>query len=112
MRFRFLAIAAVLICALAAAPANAAAPKQRDDVWAGQIVRHNGHFDYEGLSCPATAQICTMIAVRYRIVPLTAKAAAGLRRVKGGQARLVGYRGPAANANHNGTLFVRRVEKR
>ena len=44
MRIRFLAVAALALSILVAAPATAATAR-RDDVWVGQIVRHNRHFD-------------------------------------------------------------------
>jgi|RhiMetdeSRZDD1v2_1073273.scaffolds.fasta_scaffold2060505_2 hypothetical protein len=102
---------ALLITALAAAPATAAPSKGRDDTWAGQVVRHEKHFDYRGSACPTSAETCIMVLANFRIVPLTPQASAGLRRAAGGRARLVGYKGAADNAKHNGTLYVRRVER-
>src|SRR5262245_33618000 len=112
MRIRLLLIAAVMLSVVAGAPADAAAPStQRDDVWVGQVVRHNSHFDYQGSACPASAEMCIKILAKYRIVPLTPQAARGLRKAAGGQAELVGYRGPAGDEQHNATLYVRRVGK-
>ncbi len=110
MRIRSLAIAAVGMIALVAAPATAATDKG-DDVWIGQVVRHNRHFDYRGSACPATAEMCIKVLANYRIVPLNPQAARGLRRAAGKQAKLIGYRTPAPNTRHNGVLHVRRVEK-
>jgi hypothetical protein len=106
----FVAIAALAISAVVAAPATAATDR-RDDVWVGQIVRHNRHFDYRGSACPTSAEMCIKILANYRIVPLNPRAAAALRRAVGGQAKLVGYRAPAPNSRHNAILYVRRVEK-
>jgi hypothetical protein len=106
----FLAVAAVALSALVAAPATAATDKG-DDVWVGQIVRHNRHFDYLGSACPTSAGMCIKILANYRVVALNSKAATGLRRAAGGRAKLVGYRAPAPNKNHNAVLYVRRVEK-
>jgi hypothetical protein len=127
MRIRFLAVAALLMSALAVAPANAATDK-RDDVWVGQIVRHRSerltppmsgghppspghHFDYRGSACPTSAEMCIKVLANYRVVPLNSKAATGLRRAAGGRAKLVGYRAPAPNSRHNAILYVRQVEK-
>ena len=107
----YVAIAALAMSALVAAPATAATPKQRHDTWVGQVVRHHRHFDYRGSYCPSGTQACIMILANFRIVPLTPKAAAGLRRVAGGRAKLVGYQAPAPNSRHNGILYVRRVER-
>ncbi len=35
-----------------------------------------------------------------------------LRRFDGRQAKLIGHLGPATDADHTGTLFVRRVRRR
>lgn len=102
---------ALLVTALAAAPATAASSKGRDDIWAGQVVRHEKHYDYRGSACPTSAETCVMVLANFRVVPLTPEAAAGLRRAAGGRAKLVGHKGPADDAKHNGTLYVRRVEK-
>jgi hypothetical protein len=110
MKIRFLVIATLLITALAVAPATAATDR-RDDVWIGQVVRHNRHFDYRGSACPTSAEICIKVLANYRIVALNPRAARGLRRVAGGQAKLIGYRTPGPNTRHNGVLHVRRVEK-
>ena len=113
MKIRSLAIAAVLMIALAAAPATAATSdekKQKWDTWAGQVARHRHHFDYQGSACPTSADACVKIFAKYRIVPVTAQAAAGLRRAAGGSAKLVGYHAPASGG-HNGVLYVRRVRK-
>jgi hypothetical protein len=114
MRIRTLVIAAVLILGLTAGPATAApsgSKKHRSEVWSGQVVRHKHHFDYQGSSCPTSADACIMILANFRIVPLNAQAAVGLRRVAGGSAKLVGYRTPASDGEHNGVLYVRRVKK-
>ena len=114
MKLRSLTIAAVLMIALVAAPATAAAPdasKGRWDTWAGQVVRHRHHFDYQGSYCPTSAEACIKIFATFRIVPVTPEAAVGLRRAAGGAARLVGYRTPASDGKHNGVLYVRRVRK-
>jgi hypothetical protein len=110
MRLRFLAIAVLALSALVAAPATAATDR-RDDVWVGQVVRHNRHFDYRGSACPTSAEMCIKILANYRVVPLTRQAASGLRRAAGGRAKLVGYRAPAPNSRHNAILYVRRVER-
>jgi len=110
MRIRFLAIAALVLSALLAVPATAATDKV-DDIWFGQIVHHNRHFDYRGRACPTSAEMCINIVATYRVVPLSPEAATNLRRAAGGQARLVGYRAPSANRRHNAVLYVRRVEK-
>ncbi len=109
----YAAIVALLISALAATPATAAASKKRDDTWVGQVVSHNQHFDYQGSYCPTSAEACIKILANFRIVPLNRKAAAGLRTVAdgNGNARLVGHKGPATNKKHNGTLYVRKVER-
>jgi hypothetical protein len=106
----YVAIAALAVSALAAAPATAATDK-RDDTWLGHVVRHHRHFDYRGSACPTSAEMCIKILANYRIVPVTPQAAAGLRRAAGGRAKLVGYQAPAPNNRHNGILYVRRVEK-
>jgi len=114
MRIRSLAIAAVLMIALAVAPATAATPESKQhrwDTWAGQVVRDRHHFDYQGSACPTTAEACIKILAKYRIVPVTPQAAVGLRRAAGGRARLIGYHTPAADGKHNGILYVRRVRK-
>jgi hypothetical protein len=110
-RLRLLAIATVLMTALAVAPASAATGK-RNDVWVGQVVAHRHHYDYRGSACPADAEMCIKVLANFRIVPLTRQAAAGLRKVSdgNGNARLVGYK-RQGNKNHNGTLYVRRVER-
>ncbi len=76
-------------------------------------MKHHRHFDYRGSACPTSAEMCIKVLANYKIVALNSKAAAGLRRMSdgNGNARLVGYRGPAKNKNHNGTLYVRRVER-
>ncbi len=106
----YVAIAAVALSALVAAPATAATEK-RNDIWVGQVVGHHHHFDYRGSACPATAEMCIKVLANYRVVPLTRQAAIGLRRAAGGQAKLFGYRTGAPNSRHNGLLHVRRVEK-
>lgn len=106
----YLTIATLAISALVAAPATAATDK-RDDIWVGQIVRHNRHFDYRGSACPTSAEMCIKILANYRVVPLNPQAALGLRRAAGKKAKLIGYRTPAPNNRHNGFLHVRRVEK-
>ena len=114
MRIRTLAIAALLILVLTAGPATAASSKserRKYDTWAGQVLRHKHHFDYQGSACPTSAEACIKILAKYRIVPLTAQAAVGLRRVAGGSAKLVGYQTPASGGEHNGILYVRRVKK-
>jgi len=114
MRLRFLAIAALLVVALTAAPAGAvpsATGKHRSDTWVGQVLRDGRHFDYQGSTCPESAEACIKMLARFRIVPLTAQAAAGLRLVQGGKARLVGYHSPASDGEHNGVLYVRRVSR-
>lgn len=110
MRIRSLTIAAVLMIALAAAPATAATDR-RDDVWIGQVTRHNQHFDYRGSACPTSAEMCVKVLANYRIVALNPRAARGLRRASGKQAKLIGYKAKGANTQHNGILHVRRVEK-
>ena len=107
----FVAVVALLVTALAAVPATAASPKQADDVWVGQVARHSRHFDYRGSPCPATAEVCVKVLANLRIVPLNPRAAVNLRRVAGGQAKLIGYRGPAGSSAHDGTLYVRRVQR-
>jgi hypothetical protein len=107
----YVAVAALAITALAAAPATAAPPKQRDDRWVGQVVRHQRHFDYRGRACPISAEVCIEVLAIYRIVPLTPQAAFALRRFDGRQAKLVGHLAPATDADHTGTLFVRRVRR-
>jgi hypothetical protein len=106
----YVAVAALALSALVAAPATAATD-QRDDIWVGQIVKHHRHFDYRGSACPTSAEICIKVLANYRVVPLNPKAATGLRRAAGRRAKLVGYRAPAANTGHNGVLYVRRAEK-
>ena len=108
---RCLVVVAFAITALVAAPATAASPTARRDTWVGQVVRHHRHFDYRGSSCPQGTEACILVLANFRIVPLTAEAADRLRRVAGRRAKLVGYQGPATNANHTGTLYVRRVER-
>jgi hypothetical protein len=110
MRIRFLALTALLISALAVAPATAATDR-RDDIWIGQVVRHHRHFDYRGSACPTSAEMCIKILANYRIVPLNPQAARGLRRAAGQRAKLTGYQTPAPNSRHNGVLYVRRVER-
>jgi hypothetical protein len=131
MRIRTLAIAAVLIFALTAGPATAApsgSEKRKFDTWVGQVVRHGSerltpprsgghppspghHFDYQGSYCPTSADACIKILANFRIIPLNPRAAVGLRRVAGGSAKLIGYRAPASDGEHNGILYVRRVKK-
>ena len=130
MRIRTLAIAALLLLALTAGPATAApskSEKRKYDTWAGQVLRHSSerltpprsgghppapghHYDYQGSACPTSAEACIKILANYRIVPLTAQAAVGLRRVAGGSAKLFGYQTPASGGEHNGVLYVRRVK--
>lgn len=113
MRIRTLAIAALLILALTAGPATAAPSRsetRKHDTWAGQVLSHRHHFDYQGSACPTSAEACIKILATYRIVPLTAQAAVALRRVAGGPARLYGYQTPASDGHHNGVLYVRRVK--
>jgi hypothetical protein len=116
MRLRFLILTALLVTALTAGPATAttstADERHRSDTWVGQVLRHRRHFDYQGSYCPTSAEACIKILARFRVVPLTAQAAAGLRRVAGGSAKLTGYRAPASDGEHNGILYVRRVERR
>src|SRR5581483_3082152 len=74
MRLRFLAIAALLVVALTAAPAGAvpsATGKHRSDTWVGQVLRDGRHFDYQGSTCPESAEACIKMLARFRIVPLT-----------------------------------------
>ena len=129
MKIRSLLIAAVLTTALTAGPAAATSTsRQRSDTWVGQVLRHserltppgsgghppapgNRHFDYQGSYCPTSAEACIKILAKFRIVPLNPQAAFALRRVAGGSAKLRGYRAPASDGEHNGILYVRRVEK-
>ena len=114
MRIRTLAIAALLILALTAGPATAApskSEKRKYDTWAGQVLRHKKHFDYQGSPCPKSAEACIQILANFRIVPLTHQAAVGLRRVAGGSAKLFGYQTAGSGGEHNGVLYVRRVKK-
>ncbi|HYH50066.1 MAG TPA: hypothetical protein VEG38_11020 [Acidimicrobiia bacterium] len=114
MKLRTLTIAAVLIFALAAGPATAAPARPSDRAtgsWAGQVVRHDRHFDYQGSYCPTKEQACIKIFAKFRIVPLNPRAAAALHRVSGGPAKLFGWRAPASDGEHNGILYVRRVKK-
>jgi hypothetical protein len=113
MKLRILLTAAVLITALTAGPATAATStsKKRADAWVGQVIRHDRHFDYQGSYCPTSADACIKILAKFRIVPLNAQSAGALRRVAGGQAKLIGYRAPASDGEHNGILYVRRVKK-
>ena len=107
----FVAVVALVVSTLAAAPATAASAKPVDDVWVGQVARHSRHFDYRGSPCPATAEVCVKVLADFRIVPLNGRAAVNLRRVAGGRAKLIGYRGPAGSSAHDGTLYVRRVQR-
>jgi hypothetical protein len=115
MRLRFLLLTALLVTALTAGPATAATSaskeKHRSDTWAGQVLRHGRHFDYQGSYCPTSAEACIKILAKFRIVPLTPQARIGLRQVAGGSAKLVGYQTPASDGEHNGILYVRRVKK-
>ncbi|MEW6477536.1 MAG: hypothetical protein AB1679_35240 [Actinomycetota bacterium] len=131
MRIRTLAIAALLIVALTAGPAAAATSRSKDraaQTWVGQVLRHSPerltppgsgghppapgrHFDYQGSYCPTSAEACIKILARFRIVPLNPQAAVALRRVSGGSAKLVGWRAPASDGEHNGILYVRRVKR-
>jgi hypothetical protein len=114
MKLRTLTIAAALILALTAGPAAAATMRSEDraaETWVGQVVKHGRHFDYQGSYCPSSAEACIKILARFRIVPLNPQSAVALRRVSGGSARLVGWRAPASDGEHNGILYVRRVKK-
>ena len=113
MKIRFLLIAALLITGLTAGPAAATSRSKQGaaDTWAGQVVRHDRHFDYQGSYCPTSADACIKILAKFRIVPLNPRAAAALRKVAGGSAKLVGWRAPASDGEHNGILYVRRVKK-
>lgn len=108
---RTVAVVGLVISALAATPASATVAAVRPDTWVGQVVRHDRHFDYRGSYCPKGTEACIMILANFRIVPLTPQAAAGLRRVAGGRAQLVGHHAPAPAPGHNGILSVRRVER-
>jgi hypothetical protein len=114
MKLRFLLITALVVTALTAGPATAATSKPRGqwaDAWVGQVLRHGRHFDYQGSYCPTSADACIKILAKFRIVPLNPQSAVALRRVSGGRAKLVGYRAPASDGEHNGILYVRRVKK-
>jgi len=116
MKLRILTIAAVLIFALTAAPATAATSKPRNrtsGTWVGQVVRHTPerHFDYQGSYCPTKEEVCIKILAKFRIVPVNPRAAAALRAVSGGSAKLIGWRTPASDGEHNGILYVRRVKR-
>jgi hypothetical protein len=112
MKLRYLLTAALLITALTAGPAIAAPPGSKTrGTWIGQVHRDGRHFDYQGSYCPTKEEACIKILAKFRIVPLNPQSAVALRRVSGGQAKLVGYRVPASDGSHNGVLYVRRVKK-
>ena len=114
MKLRTLTIAAVLIFALTAGPATAAPSRPQDrasGTWVGQVVRHDRHFDYQGSYCPTKEEACIEIFATFRIVPVNRRAAFALRTVSGGSAKLVGWRTPASDGEHNGVLYVRRVKR-
>ena len=114
MKLRTLTIAAVLIFALTAGPATAATSRPRNAVsgtWVGQVLRHDRHFDYQGSYCPTKEEACIKILAKFRIVPVNPRAAVALRTVAGGSAKLIGWRTPASDGEHNGILYVRRVKK-
>ena len=77
--------------------------------WVGQVVAHDGHFDYVGSACPIEAEFCIQILVRYRIAPVTAQAMRALPAVAGHTAALTGRLVPLAAGPHNGVLFVSHV---
>lgn len=108
---KFVVVIALAVIALAAAPVAAAPARPAGDTWVGQVVGHHRHYDYRGSTCPSTAEVCVKMLANFRVVPLNPGAAVALRRVAGGQAKLVGYQGPARHRGHNGTLYVRRVTR-
>jgi hypothetical protein len=101
-------VAAAVLGGAGLAPARAAT-KPADDVWVGRVQSDGGHYDYVGRACPESAQVCMALVATYRIVPLNPAAARAVRRLSGGQARLVGRLGPGTDNRHTGTLFVRRA---
>ena len=101
-------LAAVVLGGFDLAPARAAG-KPADDTWVGRVQRDGAHFDYVGRACPESAQVCMAIAATYRIVPLNPAAARAVRRLSGRQARLDGKLEGGTDAQHNGTLFVRKA---
>jgi hypothetical protein len=99
-----------ILIALSVVPVGSAAAVERQSgTWAGQVVAHERHYDYEGSPCPVEAEQCIMIVVRYRIVAVTDQAREALPRVAGGAARLTGTLDSRSNGEHAGTLYVRRV---
>ncbi len=77
--------------------------------WVGQVVPHDGHFDYVGSSCPIEVDFCIAIEVRYRIAPVTAQAIRALPTVAGHTAALTGQLLPLSAGPHHGVLFVSHV---
>ena len=77
--------------------------------WVGQVVRHDGHFDYVGSPCPIEVDFCIQIEVRYRIAPVTAQAIRALPTVAGQTAALTGRLLPLSAGPHAGVLFVSHV---
>jgi hypothetical protein len=77
--------------------------------WIGQVVPHEGHFDYVGSPCPVEAELCAEFVARYRIAPVTPQAARALPAVAGGRAALTGWLVPLSAGPHHGVLFVTRV---
>ncbi len=101
-------LAAVAFGGFDLAPARAAA-KPAGDTWVGQVQRDGDHFDYVGRACPESAQVCMAIVATYRIEPLNPAAARAVRRLSGRQARLDGNLAAGTDAQHNGTLLVRKA---
>ena len=77
--------------------------------WVGQVVPHDGHFDYVGSPCPIEVDFCIAIEVRYRIAPVTPQAIRALPTVAGRTAALTGRLVPLAAGPHAGVLFVSHV---
>jgi hypothetical protein len=107
--------ALMLLGGVHAAPAATAQATQNvtlgeTGTWVGDVVRHGSHFDYVGRPCPVEVDVCAEFVARYRIVPVTAQAFLALPTVAGGPARLTGRLLTYSDAEHQGILFVSRVE--
>ena len=81
-------------------------PVTQAGTWVGEVVRHDGHFDYVGSPCPIEAEVCILSIARYLIVPTTAQAAQALPRVAGARATLAGRLLPLSAGAHQGILLV------
>jgi hypothetical protein len=84
-------------------------PLSTTGTWIGEVVAHDGHFDYVGSPCPVEVEVCAGFIARYRIVPTTVQAFFALPLVAGRTAVLTATLRPVAFGQHQGILLVSAV---